>query len=224
MRTRSPRAGAAVAVLALLLLGGCAAGGPSAPAAVTASGPAATSGPTAAPPIVPSGPTSSPPATTAGTASGAPAADCAPCGLEDLGVALGRPGTGAQPRTAIVWTNTSTRECTLYGFPGLELQSAPSGRFALDADRYTVPRGDRTPATVTLGPGEAAHATLTYLPADPATNPTFTPALLLTIPPGGTRPAVLDWPFGPVLDQRDPARGGGGRAGTVVDPVEPGAA
>jgi hypothetical protein len=57
--------------------------------------------------------------------------------------------------TWLVFTNTSAKACTLYGFPGVSYLAGPSGPPVND------PAGrSGTPSKVTLAPRQAAHAQL----------------------------------------------------------------
>ena len=105
-----------------------------------------------------------------------------------LGAAGGYAGGVIQ---AIVFTNTSGVTCTLYGYPGVSLVSAPPyTQIGLAAKR-----GGTTPVTlVTLAPGASANAMLQIVDAlnfPPATcNPTKA-AFLRVYPPNQTVPVYL---------------------------------
>jgi hypothetical protein len=156
-------------------------------------------------------PPAQPPAAT-GTADG-PAATTSPtsgpaqtggCTLDQLTASLGRTtGEAGQRHTTVVWTNTSTTDCVMSGFGGVDLQGPddPMGR------TYSLPRTSATPESFPLAPGHTAHTTITWLPT----------AMLVT-PPNETRSARLDWPGGAVLRQD-----GATHPGTYIGPVSPGA-
>jgi hypothetical protein len=80
------------------------------------------------------------------------------CHTNDLGV---KPGTGEAAAgtqyVPLVLTNTSSRTCTLYGYPGVSWVAGDQGSQVGDAFQRG---GVDKKATVTLDPGQAAHATL----------------------------------------------------------------
>jgi len=67
------------------------------------------------------------------------------------------PGGGAMGNvyTWLVFTNTSAKACTLYGFPGVSYVTGASGSQVNDPASRSG-----TPSKVTLAPGQAAHAQL----------------------------------------------------------------
>jgi hypothetical protein len=77
------------------------------------------------------------------------------CALAQLSVRLIRGGAIAGQEIALItFTNTDSKACTMFGFPGvsLRLNNALLGQPAT--------RTSKTPATVTLKPGEQAEALL----------------------------------------------------------------
>jgi hypothetical protein len=183
---------AAVAVTAALV--GCQATGPAAPppeppaAPGTTHGPAATASPTSVP------------------------AHTGRCTLDQLTASPGRTtGEAGQRHTTAVWTNTSTSDCLMDGFGGVDLEGPddPMGR------TYTLPHTSAAPESFRLAPGHAAHTTITWLP--PQDRPGWTPTSMLVTPPNETRSARLDWPGGAVLRQD-----GATHPGTYISPVSPG--
>jgi hypothetical protein len=176
------------------ILVGCQATVPNAPPAQSPAATATTHGPTATP-------TASVPAR-AGR-----------CTLDQLTASLGRTtGEAGQRHTTVVWTNTSTSDCVMDGFGGVDLHGPddPMGR------TYSLPRSSATPQSFTLAPGHTAHTTITWLP--PQDGPGWTPTAILVTPPNETRSARLDWPGGAVLRQD-----GATHPGTYIGPVSPGA-
>ncbi len=168
---------------------------------------------TAAPPAEPpaaASTTQKPPATAAPTSVPARTERCT---LDRLTTSLGRTtGEAGQRHTAVVWTNTSTSDCVMDGFGGVDLQGPedPMG------STYSLPRTSTTPESFPLAPGHAAHTTITWLP--PQDGPGWTPTAMLVTPPNETRSARLDWPGGAVLRQD-----GATHPGTYIGPVSPGA-
>ena len=58
----------------------------------------------------------------------------------------------------IVFTNTGTRTCTLYGYPGVSFQASPTGPQINDPAQRSPAQG--APTRITLAPGHHAHADL----------------------------------------------------------------
>lgn len=192
MQTRSLRWLGAAGLVAFV----AACSSPAPPAALTPAAPPAPSS------------TSSSPTSTAPEDDGGPARKCV---LSDLGVELSAPQGGSNQRTTrVVWTNTSSKPCTMTGFGGADLVASPRSE-----ERYSLPRTNGEPRTVRLAPGERAHSTITYLPA---TGDGYRATQLLATPPDETHAAVLRWTEGPVTDQRSATR-----PGTFLGPVQPGA-
>ena len=190
---------AAVALAGAAALTGCQSNGTAAPPAQS---PAA-AGTTSAAAV----PTARPPAPSP------TAAQAARCTFDQLKASLGRTtGEAGQRHTTVVWTNTSSTECLMEGFGGVDLQGPadPMG------PTYSLPRTSATPASFPLAPGRAAHTTITWLP--PQDGPGWTPTAMLVTPPNETRSARLDWPGGAVLRQD-----GATHPGTYIGPVSPGA-
>lgn len=107
------------------------------------------------------------------------------CTAADLGMALGQEqGAAGSTIVPIVFTNTSSTPCTLFGYPGVSFLDASHKQIGLPAAR----RGGQE-ATVTLGPGDEANAQLSipnpgnFSPSDcNVENSSF----LLVYPPGET--------------------------------------
>ena len=68
------------------------------------------------------------------------------------------PGGGAAGNVYewLIFTNMSTRTCTLYGFPGVSYVTGPSGQQVNEP----ATRDGTVPSRVTLNPGQAAHVQL----------------------------------------------------------------
>jgi hypothetical protein len=191
----TPRAPLAFVLLITALLAGCATQEPPAPA------------PSAALPP----PVAAPSSTTPTSSADAAPPDGGRCVLTDLGAEVTTPaGSSGQQEVRVVWTNTSERSCTMTGFGGVDLVGSTD-------DRYSLPRQERSTATVRLAPGERAHSTITYLPGTAAQG-AYAATRLWATPPDETHSVVLDWPGGPVLRQD-----GATRPGSYLGPVEAGA-
>ncbi|MFG1789908.1 DUF4232 domain-containing protein [Nocardia sp. NPDC049149] len=93
----------------------------------------------------------------------APNAEAA-CTAADLDIALGRQGGAAGSiYVPVVFTNTGKTPCTLAGYPDISLAAGtPPTPLGPAADHKT---DSTAPASVTLAPTEAAHATLRYAQA-----------------------------------------------------------
>ncbi len=172
--------GAAAALIVLAAVAGCASSSSSSSSApASSSSSAATGGSTAVPP-----PTTPP-------ASLSPAGP-APCATSDLNVTLGAAsGYAGGTDQTIVFTNTSGATCTLYGYPGVSLVSAPPyNQIGLAAQR-----GGTTPVTqVTLATGATASAVLQVVDALNFGAATCSPtkgAFLRIYPPNQTAPVYL---------------------------------
>ena len=183
---RKPRLGrTAVALVCLALAAGCGSSSSpssSAPAPATSassSSPAPTAS-TAAPPSAPSSSLS--PAVTGPS----------PCATSSLNVTLGAPsGYAGGVYQTIVFTNTSGATCTLYGYPGVSLVSAPPyTQIGLAAQR-----GGTAPVKlITLATGASANAVLQIVDALNFGSATCGPtkaAFLRVYPPNQTAPVYL---------------------------------
>jgi hypothetical protein len=117
---------------------------------------AAGSGPSiASPSLAPTSPTAS------ATADRSPAAQtgAARCTAGQLHLSVA-PGNNASGHIGLilVFTNTSTTRCTMYGYPGVSFVTGPSGTQINDPAQRSAATGP--PATVTLAPHGTAHANL----------------------------------------------------------------
>jgi hypothetical protein len=137
---------------------------------------------------------SSPPPASAATSAPATSAAASPhdaglpsCATADLSVKLGpSQGTAGSIYVPIVFTNTGTDSCTLYGYPGVSLAGgSPLAQIGAAAARSTT-----TPASlITLAPGAVANALLQYTEAGNYSPSTCTPTpatSLVVYPPGQT--------------------------------------
>jgi Protein of unknown function (DUF4232) len=129
--------------------------------ASTGGGSAATSTPAAPPTSAspsPSPTTASPtPAASTGASSGANVAGCATSALKAaVGVTKGSAAAGSI-YYPLDLTNTSGSTCTVFGYPGVSFVTGPSGTI-LGRAAHRNPVTAAT--TVTLAPGQTAHATL----------------------------------------------------------------
>jgi hypothetical protein len=161
--SRTERAAAALACFAALAVAGCS----SSSSSSTPTAPASSSTPavsTSPPVAVPSTP---PPASPAGIS-----APACPNGSLKVTQGLGQ-GYAGGVYEVIDFTNTSSSECTLYGYPGVSLVSGPPYvQIGLAAKRTTT-----TPVKViTLAPGDTANALLQIVDALNFPTATCSPA------------------------------------------------
>jgi hypothetical protein len=101
-------------------------------------------------------------------------------------------GTAGSIYTTILFTNTGTVTCTLYGYPGVSLTSAPSSGAQLGA--AATRSGTPAPELVRLSPGAVANAVLRIVDAGnyPASTCGLVTAHDLQIyPPNQTAPVYL---------------------------------
>jgi hypothetical protein len=115
----------------------------------------------------------------------------------------------------VTFENRAAGRCSLSGYPGVELRQA-------DGDGWDLVRSTLAARTlVVLAPGDRAHATLTYLPADPADgsgNVLFTPTTVALTPPDERTQLMVPWAGGPIVRQD-----GATHPGTYISALEPGA-
>jgi Protein of unknown function (DUF4232) len=175
---------------AALICAGLAAGcGSSSSPSSTPSSPASSSSPPSTASAAPSSSTAAaaPSTSLSPAVTGSPA--CATSGLKvTLGASSGYAGGVDQP---IVFTNTSGATCTLYGYPGVSLVSAPPyTQIGLAAQRAST-----TPVKlITLAPGASANAVLQIVDALNFGSATCSPtkaAYLRVYPPNQTAPVYL---------------------------------
>ena len=180
---RRPRARVgqlAAALIVLIAVAGCSSSSSPSAAPSTASSSPPASLPSTAAPVPPSTPQS--PAVTGPLA----------CATSSLNVTLGpSSGYAGGVYQTIVFTNTSGTTCTLFGYPGVSLVSAPPYKqIGLAAQRAsTVPV-----KLITLATGAAANAVLQIVDALNFGSATCSPtqaAFLRIYPPNQTAPVYL---------------------------------
>ncbi|MEV7011610.1 DUF4232 domain-containing protein [Streptosporangium sp. NPDC051022] len=112
------------------------------------------------------------------------------CRTEELSARVGAEGAGAGQRYApLVLTNTSAKDCWVYGFVGLVMFDGNG-----DALRTKVRRENVRPRRVTLRPGAGAHARLHWtVVRGEGDSPCPASARLMIIPPDEI--AHLEIPF-----------------------------
>jgi hypothetical protein len=173
---------AAAALICVALAAGCG----SSSSSPSPSTPPGSSSPAAAPS------SGTAPATAPSTSLSPAATGPRACPTSGLNVTLGAPsGSAGSVEQTIVFTNTSGATCTLYGYPGVSLVSAPPyTQIGLAANRDST-----TPVTlVTLATGASASAVLRIVDAlnfGPATCSPTKAAFLRIYPPNQTVPVYL---------------------------------
>jgi hypothetical protein len=108
--------------------------------------------------------------------------------------------------------------CRVSGFPDVELIGPD---FPVFGTIYFVPDSSGHPRSVTLRPGQSAHAVLTWLPSSLAPSARWSPGyvrVVVATDRGGGTPLAVRWPFGSV-ERQDAAT----HPGTYVGPIAPGA-
>ena len=173
------------ALICVAMAAGCA----SSSSPSSSSSPAPASSASSSSPAAAGGTTApAPPATSQSPAGGGPLA----CATSDLKVTLGAPnGYAGGVYETIVFTNTSGAACSLYGYPGVSLVSAPPyTQIGLAAKRSgTVPV-----KLVVLASGTSANAVLQVVDALNFPTSTCSPtqaAFLRIYPPNQTVPVYL---------------------------------
>lgn len=133
------------------------------------------------------------PSDTAGSAS-ASAGFGGRCHTSELRASVGRADPGAGQRNfPVVLTNTSSRTCTLYGYPGAAFVDASGSQVGADPRR-----APGSPETVTLAPGRSAWAGLSFASPEVSGARAVTPAALLVTPPDERDSLTVRWQGGKV--------------------------
>jgi hypothetical protein len=180
--SRNGIAGAAAALIVLASVAGCS----------SSSSSSSSSSPSTSSPAAAGSSTVVPPPASPATSLSPAVAGPPPCATSGLSVTLG-PSNGAAGSVyhTIVFTNTSGATCTLYGYPGVSLVSAPPyTQIGLAAQRTST-----TPVTtITLASGATASAVLRVVNALNFGSATCSPtkaAFLRIYPPNQTAPVYL---------------------------------
>ncbi|MFV8185587.1 MULTISPECIES: DUF4232 domain-containing protein [unclassified Streptomyces] len=116
------------------------------------------------------------------------------CHTSELRATVGRNNPGAgQENFPVVLTNTSSRTCTVRGYPGAAFVDGSGKQLGPDPKRTPG-----TPATVTLKPGRSAWAGLTFSNPEVSGARTATAASLLVTPPDERAHLTVTWKGGQV--------------------------
>ncbi|WP_431035346.1 DUF4232 domain-containing protein [Streptomyces sp. P6-2-1] len=131
-----------------------------------------------------------------GTSDGSDAKPAASsqCHTSELSARVGdnHPGAG-QENFALVLTNTSSRTCTVYGYPGLAFVNEAGEQVTVDPQRT-----DAEKTKVTVAPGKSAWAPLTFSNPRMTGVTTITPAAIRLTPPDERDYLKAPWKGGPV--------------------------
>ena len=159
-------------------------------ASQSAGEPAAAGTPTAAATSTSTAPASPVPAT---SSSSAAVTMCATSALKAT-VNTAKPGAAAGSiYYPLDLTNISGSTCTVFGYPGVSFVTGPSGTLI---GRAATRNPVKPATTVTLAPGQVAHATLQVAQAgnyDPAQCKPVTAHWLRIFPPGQTAPLYVSF-------------------------------
>jgi hypothetical protein len=124
------------------------------------------------------------------TATAASAPRCTTAHLEIwLGLGLGG-GTAGSTFYPLEFSNVGHSACTLNGFPGVSAVGGGGGQLGPAASRNGQHHG-----TVTLAPGDTAHAILRVLDAGAVCSSPVTASSLKVFPPGATRSESIPFSF-----------------------------
>jgi predicted small secreted protein len=150
------------------------------------------------------------------TTGGGGIAAAAKCKTSALGFQVDPGGeaadASAQGKVTITLTNKGTAPCSLKGYPGIDLMSAPGDTWSLTRQTSAKPKA------LTLDPGGDVYFTITYLPYSAEGNTKdaeFKAATITLTPPGETESKDLPWPHKTPLLKQDAAT----HPGTFVGPV-----
>ncbi|WP_370147999.1 DUF4232 domain-containing protein [Streptacidiphilus sp. EB129] len=138
------------------------------------------------------------------------------CHTTDLGYSWATGGDAVpngnaqeQQKAVVMVKNTSGHQCTMHGFPGVNLVNS--------GHSWSLGRDNQAPVTLTLKPGDSTQFTVTFLPwtaeGNVASN-NFAPTTLVITPPNETTSYDLPWRWGHVLLQ-DAAT----HPGTYIGPI-----
>ncbi|MFD7919899.1 DUF4232 domain-containing protein [Streptomyces sp. NPDC059740] len=120
----------------------------------------------------------------------------------------------SQTTATLLFTNVGKRTCTVQGHPGVDLVTA-------SGDTWSLMWQKKTAEKVTLRPGVATMAELTFLPVSPSSKAPdqqpFLPTGLKVTPPDTTATATLTWPWQDIAVLR---QDGATHPGTYISTVE----
>lgn len=159
---------------------------------------------------VPNSPTTSPPPATTTTAK-----PDITCQVGQLAAQIGQPDSGAGQRySKLVLTNNSNKDCTMFGFPGLQLIGM--GNVTIPTNVVRNQNKPKVLVTLQAGGGQAfttLHWGVNPGQGEPQMGPCeLDPQQIQLTPPNAFSSLTQPWSFGPVCEQ-----------GMIdVDPMAPG--
>ncbi|AGP56223.1 DUF4232 domain-containing protein [Streptomyces rapamycinicus] len=113
-----------------------------------------------------------------------------------------------QQTARVVLKNTGSTDCTMVGFPGVQLQTE-------HGETWDLRRTDDKPKPVRVDAGGRVTFDITFLASTRDDDKKFAPDQVVITPPNEEANLSLDWPYGgALLDQS-----GATRPGTFVGPV-----
>jgi hypothetical protein len=186
-----------------IVLAGITAGGCSVPAAPTGVSPTSMTSPVAAGPATPStsdrqdgGPASAPPAVPQ------PTGQTDRCHTSMLAASFENLDAGAGQRSvSLALRNVSSQSCSVFGYPGMQLQEADGRLVPTTVIRNAGP----VPQQITLAPGASAASTLAWTVINGAGEPNQpcepTADHAEVTPPDERDPLMVAWTMGPVCEQ-----------------------
>lgn len=153
------------------------------------------------------------------SAAGAKAAGSSACTGAELRPSIVH-GTDADPdpkagqtTATLLFTNAGKRTCTVQGHPGVDLVDGSGKSWSLMWQKATAEK-------VTLKPGTATMAELTFIPVAPNSTATdqkpFKVATVKVTPPDTTATATLAWPWPNIAVE---LQDGATHPGTYIGPV-----
>lgn len=120
---------------------------------------------------------------------------------------------GGQTHATLLFTNVGKRTCSVQGHPGVDLVSSSGRVWSLMWQKTTAEQ-------ISLKPGVATMADLTFLPVSPSSKVSdqqpFNVAHVKITPPDTTATATLAWPWPNIAVQ---LQDGATHPGTYVSPV-----
>ncbi|MDN3059845.1 DUF4232 domain-containing protein [Streptomyces sp. SRF1] len=116
-----------------------------------------------------------------------------------------------QQTVLVMLKNTGPSDCSMVGFPGVQLQTA-------HGETWDLRRDNEKPKPVTVSPGEQVAFDITFLASTRDEDRKFVPDQVVITPPNERGNLVLDWPYGGALLDQSAAT----HPGTFIGPVNAG--
>ncbi|MCO8303629.1 DUF4232 domain-containing protein [Streptomyces sp. RKCA744] len=116
-----------------------------------------------------------------------------------------------QQTVLVMLKNTGSADCSMVGFPGVQLQTT-------HGETWDLRRDNEKPKPVTVSPGEQVAFDITFLASTRDDDRKFAPNQVVITPPNERGNLVLDWPYGGALLDQSAAT----HPGTFIGPVNAG--